>query len=527
MNKESLFESIGGIDEELLERSEKSPKNAVAFWKAVAILAACVCIVAAVWAMIPGFDVLYTPEETGEQTVLPPPDNGNWTVHYIQQNPGDVQTMVTGEGTCYQEYMTPEELESLLPDNRPVWMQGWGNAFFFEDRTPGRVVLHLETPVKNVSVQVAISQNALQDCVLYPGEVSVCNGVEYSVFQYTDKKERVTLKATGWVGAYWHHFTMTLWPEDVEAGKAAFKELLEAFTYYGETPYWSGLYYEYSKDILQKEVDWETAKQDAAFGAYIPRKEPEGAEFVFGSQYTDANTDRLSLTWKVDNRTVRWEVSRYDPKVHNRDLTNPADLWRIEYGGCIFPAEVLTKRFVTEGIIAWKLQGVWSLKYQDKLITVSHGQSSLWVWEQLVMLGIVEEGPDYTAREVYPALWAEESALAELFPEKLAEAMERCGGHPVFTFYEGEDRAYLEAQVINTEERHLLWLQIAPREDDEKPGVDAGELTVDAISSQVYRVSSDKEPRIEFGVGCGDKTVWVFASGYTPEVIYECLQVLK
>lgn len=560
MNKETLFASMDGIDDELLERSEKAVKRSGRIWKTAAAVAACLCVLVAAWAVFPGLLApnVPVPDETGGQETLPPPANGNWTVNYIQRDPGDVQTQISGEGTWYQEYLTPEELESVLPENRPAWLLGWGNALFNEDLTPGKVILHLETPVQNASVQVVVSRKALQECVIYPGELSVCNGVEYFVCQYADKNGRVTLRAMGWVKAYWIQFTMTLWSQDLEEGKAAFKDVLESFTYYGESLDWTGITYEYPEDTVQKEIDWEQAKQDAVFGAIIPKEAPEGATFTGGNRYKDANSDKISLTWKTDRRTLRWEVTRYDPRIHKDALASTEDFWRYERETCIFEAEALTKRFVTDGYLAWILQGSWSVKYGDMVITVPRGESNLWVWEQLVALGIVEDEPDYTYREVHPTEWSREPALSAYFPEKIKAVMDRLEDPASYYFYEGRDAAYLEAQATVTEGRKLLRLQVAqwdgvtvpaadtqrydltgfdspwdpdiPEQDRgtmDKPVFEAPELTQEIVTARVYRVRSAPEIRMEFGVRCGDRVVWVFASGYTAEEVYEGLSELK
>ena len=213
---------------------------------------------------------------------------------------------------------------------------------------------------------------------------------------------------------------------------------------------------------------------------------------------------------------------------------------------------------MTDWYLCWILQGSWSVKYGDMVITVPRGESNLWVWEQLVALGIVQDEPDYTFREVHPTEWGREPALSAYFPEKIKAVMDRLEDPAIYCFYEGRDTAYLEALATVTEGRKLLRLQVAqwdgetvpaadtqrydltgfdspwdpeiPEHDRrimDKPVFEASELTLAVVSARVYRVRSAPEIRMEFGVRCGDRVVWVFASGYTAEEVYDFLSELK
>ena len=566
MKKEDLFDAMNGIDEEILERSEKTADRKSRGWITVISLAACLCVVLGAWLLLPG-----TPGQSGSAgeepsgtQAVPPPANGNWIVRYNQDDTVQLQ-MTSPVGTpSYQEKLSQDELESVLPVNRPSWMKGSGYAVFREDKTPGKLVLSLETPLKNTRIQVVSLPSAVWECVLYPGQTSVCNGVEFWVYRYADKQGRVTLKAAAWIGDYWHLFTGEFWADEEEAGKAAFKEVLESFTYYGEEgkPTWSGLSYEYG-DVVDDEIGLADAMQDPSFGSLIPRSGPEGTQFNTGLRYKDAVSDRIQVSWQDTDRRVSWDVEYYDPDAHSRRMSDTEDLWRLEReSNVIIAAEDLTKRFVTEGYVAWIKKSRLSVRYEDKVISIGFDNGyARWVWAQLEDLGIVtdHEG-SYTYREVFPEDRQTDPAVEKLFPESVKTAVDQLGVNGMYYLYKSDTQCCLEAQMIAAEEKQQLLLRIVEEEDPpeitaaedkdaydlgayagpwdpeiprqyadsmRKPVFAASELTAQTVAARTYRVQSVPEERMEFGVRYGTVTVWVFASGFSAEEVYHCLAQLE
>ena len=128
MRTENLFKAIGGIHEELLEKSECVSKP---MRKILLPLAACLGIVLLAITLL-----IWIPRggQSTPGTNLPPPANGNWTLNFATKV--NIQTQTIALPVCFRDEMDSEELEMVLPANHPDWLTATGWCAFGKDKDP-------------------------------------------------------------------------------------------------------------------------------------------------------------------------------------------------------------------------------------------------------------------------------------------------------------------------------------------------------------------------------------------------------
>lgn len=552
MDKEQLFAAINGIDEELIERSEKDGKRKpVRKW---IIMAACFCFVfSAAVLLLKNGGMPVKPEPT-----LPGEETTDWTVHYMQHSSNLSGQDIAVNPIAYQKDLSIAEMETVLPNNRPGWLQGTGYAGFDDDGTLRTVHMDLETPLDDEQVVVYISNLTGYGGIPRASVPSVCNGVEFAVYEY-EVPRYIALEAEAWIHDFRYIFRLWVWPEDVEQGKAAFKQILETFAK-SEAPAWSEITSDDLPETYDVSLTWEEAGKDESFGACAPLAPPEGADSG-ARRYIGFHSDYLELYWTKGESKVSWTISNFDIEKHSYRMTSVDDIYRnLELSGNIYNAEDLTERLVTRGALQAKIKNRFGIKCGAYLIEIDANRlDSVWLWEQLVAIGIVRDLEEKvftdtelcTLNEVYA-----DTRFGSYYP-KNAESLPGSG---FYYRYESDRRSYLEAQLSGDES--FLCLHFTDFEDESKlVGIDETEkydlsnhsigpwdpdlpeqyrdimlepvfegaaLTLEAVRARVYYITvAHTEPRMEFGVRYGNVVVYVFASGFSPETVYDYLMHIQ
>lgn len=411
MKKEDLFAAVGGVDEELLERSEAvSRRNP---WRYLAAAAACFVAIlgaATIWwkaeptpmvsDTVPGMDQSQRVEAI---TVEPAPI---WQIYYnYSETDSVVATDVAYLNGYFVEELSQEELAAVLPAG--VNFTGYGG--FEKDGTLIEVCLYATTPSVT---EVTISPEPIARCCVVSGEMvaSRCGEVEFYV-TYSDTGDGVDwLEAEAKIGAYYYLFSTYGTPS--EQLRQDFQALLEAYALAGEKIQLSKVVADGAESWLDEELSQEEARADVDFGAYWPENLPEG--FGEGSirRYRDQNEDYLSGLWTRGHDEFSWQVCYFEEEDEARctssaDRENydlalypipraesvPEELWEI-VDNPIFELEELTLDVVyarayqvedggdSEG---WRMN--FSVRCGDMVVEIrTKGVSPEWVYERLMEL---------------------------------------------------------------------------------------------------------------------------------------------
>lgn len=430
MNKETLFESMRGIDDEILERSETNAATRRRLWKNSITAAACICLIIAAAVLVPTLfpgkspappvaDVTppqSTPGITTENETVSEPQR-TWTVNY-----NDVTTVLDAARLPIPGYFTEElnelELTAVEPGRKMEWMNYFGNAGFDGEGSLVAVYLRVTTPLPDTVVSVTISETAqVRDYILADEPViSQCGGVEYAIYQYDLGSAGVLLEADAKINGHFFSFGMTAADNDLTSlaqAKEAFQQVLECFTYYPEDgPDLSAVTAEAIPEWFDRALTQAEALDDPDFGPYMLNTIPAGFTEESIRRYKDQNLDYLSGLWTRGYDSLGWKVSYFSEDdaarltsvedTENYDLSLypipradsvPEELWAI-VNDPIFDADELTLDAVyaraykindagdTDG---WRMD--FSVKYGNILVYVNtKGVTPEWVYEQLIRL---------------------------------------------------------------------------------------------------------------------------------------------
>lgn len=553
MTVENLFKAIGGMDEDVLERSETVAKRPS--WKIFLPVAACLAIAVVAAFLIPW----HTPDRGDPSPLLPPPVNGNWVVNYTE---AEMDTSISGPEIYFYEALNSAEMASVLPTDRPDWLQATGKSGFDKEGNLQRISLRLNTTLKYATANVHIMKTSSQDCVIYDGSVSTCNGVEFYVYLSEVGGEQINLGAKAQIQNNWFTFSLQVWKEDLDQAKADFKQILESFTYYAEQDKttWDSVTYDAIPEMYDKSLSMEEALADEIFGAFVPKTAPEGLKLLSCDRHKSYGNDYLQLSWGEGNVQISWTVTLYDPQRDAQWMTSVYDTYRrsTQYY-VIFSAEDLTQNLIST-YSGSRLRFRFGVKYGDYLINIASQQANTgnWIWDQLVAMGLA--AADKTVYTDQRMSTLEEGKKDTKFGVYIPQNI---GTNSIKTYlhrYESENKDYLQVQLINVEDASLLSLHITDydgqpitaventekydlteyvspwdeaipetlRSTMERPIFEADKLTLDGICARVYYAAiTHKEPRLEFGIRYGDIVIYVFASGLTPEDVYNTIKQIQ
>ena len=430
MSKDRVVDSLGRIDDDMIHNVESlRQKKKRPAWKKWGAMAACFCLLVAAVAVAPNLLPGTTPT---------PPNNNDFPVHdsSVQTDPNqsegpqhtealrtpwtihfnEVSSMLAAHRPFYKgtftETLTDAELAALMP-NADLDCSGY--ALFDNYGNLLDIVMQAATTLPESPVTIGLADYYFGfDYVLSGEEVlSVCNGVDYRVYQY-QSGNKVELSAYTIINDIYFAFGMDVPQDDLEQAKEEFQRVLECFAYYEEgKPDLSIIVPEEIPELTEQMFNTlAEAQAEPDFGRYMPTELPAGFGDAIIRRFEFQNSNYLSGMWSRGMDDLTWVVDPYtEEDAHrltsvddkeNYDLSlypipradSVPDELREIVNDPIFEAEELTLEAVycraykvndagdTDG---WRMK--FSVKYGDVIVSVStKGVEPEWLYQQLVNL---------------------------------------------------------------------------------------------------------------------------------------------
>ena len=425
MKKEDLAEVLGSINENYIQEADmmkKAQKPVRLKWGA---MAACFCLLAAAAAAVPQLLPGTAPPDHHGASV--PSDlsrsedsdhaenaQAPWTIHF---NEATLMTLTANRAYSkgvFTEALSDAELDALKPS---ADLDCSGYARFDNYGTLLEVVMQASTTLPESPVTVALADYYFGfDHVLSVGEaVSVCNGVEYRVYQYKSGNT-VELSAYTMINDICFAFGMETSQANLEQAKEEFQSVLGYFAYYEEgKPDLSVITPEAIPELTEQIFHTlSEAQAEPDFGRYLPSALPAGFgdAAIYRFQFQDSNF--LSARWSKGLDDLAWVISPYTEQDAHR-LTSVNDLETYDLSlypipraesvpdelrevvdDPIFDADELTLEAVyrraykgndagdTDG---WRMN--FCVRYGDILVRVhTKGVDPEWVYQQLMILNM-------------------------------------------------------------------------------------------------------------------------------------------
>ena len=276
---------VQGVD--ALRRRKKHP-----VWTKWCAMAACFCLVIAA-AVAQGLFPDNTPTKPDHNDFLvltdPYPSEGSepteapaplWSAYYNQ-----AASVLAAERAYIKGYFTQDlndtQLAALVPETPYAYMTFSGYAGFDNYGNLLDIVMSVTTSIPESPVTVGLVDYSFAPCYILPGEatVSVCEKVEYTLYQY-DTGSQITLAADAFVSGIYFHFSMDTTQAQLVQAKADFQCVLECFARYEDgkpdlsviTP---GQIPELTEQIFNTLGE---AQAEPDFGQYMPSQLPAGFE---------------------------------------------------------------------------------------------------------------------------------------------------------------------------------------------------------------------------------------------------------
>jgi len=414
MNEKDLLDAMGGIDPQLLQRSEE--KRAAGVWKKVLPVAACLCLIAGVaW--------LWPREKAPEPSN---PEQPRPLVAEADTKPGidwDVSYNVTSQSFhsadravplgFFTEELSDGELQAILPQKQQDWMEITGSAGFTGEGKLVNVVLQITTQDPDAPVTLILGDD-LDCCVVTTDSVlSKCGELEYMVYQYTSDNQLYKLDAYVNIGQVPARFSMYVPEEKLDAAKADFEAVLECFAWYeAGQPDLTKVKADEIPDWFYKDYTWQEAENDPKYGNLWLTERPAGFGEESIHRHKDQHNDYLNGFWADGLDYFSWRVWDYkdedaqrltavaDKKNYDLNLypipraeSVPDELCQV-VNDPIFAIEELTLEvvqtrayYVDEAGDSGGCRMQFSVKYGDKVVSITaKGVEPQWLYDQLKAL---------------------------------------------------------------------------------------------------------------------------------------------
>ena len=422
MNKDNIVDSLGRIDDDMIESVEVlRRKKRHPAWKKWSAMAACFCLLIVAAVAVPHlFHEISLDNNDFPVQTEPDQSEGNqnseysrapWTIHFNEATSILAANRAYIKGT-FTEPLNDTELSALqpskdLPCTGYARFDNYGNLLDIEMQTA--------TSLPESPVTIALADYYFGfDYVLSEGEVlSVCNGLEYKVYQY-QFGDRIELSAYAIINDIYFAFAVDVSQDDLEQAKADFQYVLECFAYYEKgKPDLSIITAEEIPELMEQMFNTLTeAQTEPDFGRYLPSELPAGFGDTSIYRQKFQNSNFLTAHWSKGLDDLFWVITPYtEEDVHrltsvgdkqNYDLSlypipradSVPDELREIVDDPIFKAEELTLEAVysraykvndagdTDG---WRMK--FSVRYEDVIVSISSkGVEPKWLYQQLVNL---------------------------------------------------------------------------------------------------------------------------------------------
>lgn len=350
MNKETLFESLSAVPDELLDRSEKQVKSkSHTIWKSWAVCAACVCLIAA--AAVTMSDIPKPPAE-GEgadiDTIQPAgipddspgypstiPDSSehtepvkyDWDIVFNDTTGAVVSDGALKQGFClFGDTMTKDELNAALPDVTPGWMDATGSALYYGSKELAQLQLDIKNDEWDGKIRVNITEtgkDVFTDCICIitpeSAEVTHFGAFEFTAWQYTDAYSDYTLLWTEFErGGLTYKISTDCPIADADKAKADLYDLMYCYASDMTDPDLSSFSPRIEIEWIDEKITLSDAMEYDTFGAYMLQNVPSGFTEESIRRYKDQHSDYLSGLWTRGYDSLSWRVSYLDEYAEKR-----------------------------------------------------------------------------------------------------------------------------------------------------------------------------------------------------------------
>lgn len=330
MNKEQLFESMQGIDDAILTRSErpvqKKPHPAWVRWVAAA---ACLCLVLVGAAAIPG--ALRQPERIAPGSETAPDGQGSDVSEPVYDVPSaapeiyynQVNTASTQDAAAlFGEALTEEELKLAAPAVTLDWMDISGTAQYYGWGELACVALSIKNAAWDGTISVTLRDAAApvySDVILEPQTTTPTQlgEFEFTAYQYTDSNGAL-IWAEFERGDVAYTVSANVDLADMEQAKSDLSDVLACYAETETIPNLDGFQQKGDYEWLNETLSLADARDDQSFGAYLPTTPPGGFSDEVIRRYQGPDNDYLSGLWRKGYDSLSWTVSYLDDQAAQR-----------------------------------------------------------------------------------------------------------------------------------------------------------------------------------------------------------------
>lgn len=433
MRGEELLRQMELVEPEYVEAADMAKGYGKQRWIGWSALAACLCvaIIGAV-SFIQPKPAPPAPNPGQSDIIRTDPDPGEESLPQIERDihlnePREVGSIIFNEADTVMDasrqyipgYFTePFDVARhslLLPNDRASDMSFSGYVGFNGEGKPLEAVITVTAPFLTGDAVMRIAEDAPLRYYDLSEEPVVCtyNSVDVTAYMWTMDASRITLNAYYEINGYQIAIGYDTTADALIEAKMEFEVLLDALTSYEEgTPDLKSIVPVVIPEFFDRKLSLEVARQDEAFGAWMPDEVPEGFTEESIRRYKDQNSNDLSGLWTKGYDELSWRICFTDEEALSR-LTSAADTENYDLSlypipraqsvpdelrqivnDPIFLAEELTLDVVkarayksgeTGGSNGWRMN--FGVIYGDTIVEVrAKGVDPEWVYRQLSAL---------------------------------------------------------------------------------------------------------------------------------------------
>lgn len=398
MNVYELFESMDGIDDSVLERSERSQRSMKRFAKPALIAACCALVLTLLYVHVKA-NIAYPPPVSMETTVP-------------QETTEDLRQVVSepyyneGGEVCYRALeriyhtmhrLTQEEITPLLPPKTANWMSFTAEAMVLEDARTYRLFLHTPSRIAGANILIVLGQYdqpfyhvSSKDALIY-----LCGKTKYILGLADGGLDESVLFACATVNGVPVYLEMHVSSAELERAKADFEEMLICVDSFSEAaPDLSKVSPSQEAYAWYKPCSLEDVKEDPNLAMLLPEEkflEFSKAEVIW-ERTPYGGIDRVSITGYRFGmyKALEWDIFCC------WDADETVDMYRMIYYGSSEPVDAIDltletiKEFVAEnrytsakGTVYYN---TYNIRFSDHVmvsITIEE-VSPRWLYEQLI-----------------------------------------------------------------------------------------------------------------------------------------------
>lgn len=443
MNSKQILQALDATDENLLQevdriRCTKHKKSSIGYkWLAVA---ACLCVSCiSVWVLVnsnqrdtplietqllapsspplnsePSLVPTASSIPTESESALPTEEILLWTPHYNVATEA-IDGALRADICLFTGELTDEELLSFLPNQKPEWFSPEGYGVFYGNGTLRCIQLFGATSIPENPITISIGAEEPFYCYVLPNEprTSYCNGVEYTLTQYTAPDGSVTLFGETKLNDCYYTFSLQGTQETLAQNEADFALILQAFA--GSNISLEDLSAIHPREIpviFDKSLSHYEALNLDPYGSCFLPEVPSGFTEESIRHYQDPYNAYLSGLWTRGYDELSWRVSmlaeedkqrlthaegteRYDLSLYPipRADSVPEELREV-VDNPIFYAEELSPELIWARAYksgeqgdsdGWRMS--FSVLYGDTVVTIrSKGVDPDWLYIQLLSI---------------------------------------------------------------------------------------------------------------------------------------------